>query len=193
MNRRFVLALPATFFLAACGESPAPSAAPSLPSRFVLADPAQLGAHVQGFATGPLSPREAVYVFVDMQCPHCATLWTASKPLWQGERPLRFVWVPVAILNRASLAQGASILASQDPVSAMDAHKESLLARRGGMSADPSAAERFGTVVNRNGNVLRALGVQSVPHLVGRHAGSGQTVSHTGAMSTERLQGLLGV
>lgn len=193
MKRRLLLAAPAALVLSACGPDAGSSSLPALPAGSTLATPSALADHVSGFSVGALTAREAVYVFFDMQCPHCATLWAAAKPLWQDSSRLRFVWVPVAVLNRASLAQGATILASQDPSVAMDEHKASLLARRGGMSADSAALERFGERVRRNSDVLRAMDVQSVPHLVARHAVTGQVVTRTGALPTEQLRELLGV
>jgi thiol:disulfide interchange protein DsbG len=50
-----------------------------------------------------------VYVFFDAQCPHCAALWVAAKPL---KSQAKFVWIPVGILNAASTSQGATLLAA---------------------------------------------------------------------------------
>jgi thiol:disulfide interchange protein DsbG len=186
MNRRpLILAAPLSVLLAACGQpteppAPVPAADPALP----------LEQRVRGFVTGAMARRDAVHVFIDMQCPHCATLWEASKPLWAQTR---FVWVPVVVLGRVSLAQGATILGVDDPAQTMDTHKESLLARRGGMSAVDAHVQRYSAVVQANTQVMQGLGVRSVPHLVGRHAGTGAEVSHTGALPTQRLREVLGL
>jgi thiol:disulfide interchange protein DsbG len=76
--------------------------------------------------------KRTVYIFFDAQCPHCAMLWESAKPL---KSQAKFVWIPVGLLNAASTAQGATLLAAGDPVAAMDEHETSMRAGRGGISA----------------------------------------------------------
>ena len=77
----------------------------------------------KGFTVGSEMTVRRVFVFFDPQCPHCAELWQAAKPL---KSQARFVWIPVGVMNEASTAQGAALLAAPDPVAAMDAHEASM-------------------------------------------------------------------
>ena len=70
-----------------------------------------------GFNVGSSMAARVVYVFFDPQCPHCAAMWEAARPL---KSQARFVWIPVALLGDKSVAQGAAILAAADPVASME-------------------------------------------------------------------------
>lgn len=130
-----------------------------------------------------------MYVFFDAQCPHCGALWEAAKPL---KSQAKFVWIPVSLLNAASTAQGATLLAAGDPVAAMDEHEASFLARRGGISA-ASNIDAQKEAVNKNTELMKRLGLASVPAIVGTHAQTGATVSQEGSLSTPALATLLGL
>ena len=52
-----------------------------------------------GFVVGQAMAARSVLVFFDPQCPHCATLWVAAKPLHDR---IRMVWMPVAFISPIS-------------------------------------------------------------------------------------------
>jgi thiol:disulfide interchange protein DsbG len=150
---------------------------------------AAISAEAHGFTVGaPMSAR-AVYVFFDTQCPHCGALWYAAKPL---KSQAKFVWIPVGILNDASTSQGAALLASSDPVAAMDAHEASMMAKSGGISA-AGAADTQKDAVRKNTELMNRFGFASIPTIVGTNAQSGALVTKEGALSTEALAALLGL
>ena len=182
--------LAAGLLLAGCKE--APDAAAGKEDKVVAAVPvstAVIAAEAKGFIAGSQMSQRTVYVFFDAQCPHCAALWVAAKPL---KSQAKFVWIPVGILNAASTTQGATLLAASDPVAAMDEHEASMQARRGGISAAGNIDAQK-TVVEKNTALLTRLGFTSIPTIVGTHAQTGALVTQEGSMPTAALANLLGL
>ena len=126
-----VAALLASVLLSGCKDAPGPSA-PGQPAAKAPVTTAAIEAEAKGFTVGSTMSTRTVYVFFDPQCPHCAVLWQAAKPL---KSQAKFVWIPVGIINKTSVGQGATILAAKDPVAAMDEHETSILAKQGGIGA----------------------------------------------------------
>lgn len=182
-----VAAVAVTLVLGACKDQ---TTAPSANQR--SASPVSIDAiqaQAKGFSVGvPMSARTA-YVFFDPQCPHCTALWEAAKPL---KNQIRFLWIPVGILNASSTAQGATILAMPDPEAAMDAHEASMTAKSGGISAsrdiDPSKA-----AVTQNTQLMTRFGFASIPTIVATNAQTGALITHEGSMSTAALASFLGL
>lgn len=144
----------------------------------------------KGFTVGPMMSANPVYVLFDPQCPHCGHLWQAARPLLDK---VKFVWMPVAILNAKSLPQGASLMQAPDPVAAMTAHESSILSSQGGSSASSSVPDAVEAAIQANTQLLNRLGAESVPFIVAKHARSGQVISHSGALDTQALANFLGL
>ena len=183
--------------LSACSKEDASAPAASAPAAAANTTPiaaAQamdvLAAQGKGFAAGKILSTNAVYVLFDPQCPHCARLWEASMPLHTS---VKFVWLPVAIMNAKSAPQGAAIMTSANPVETMTAHEQQLLAGQGGMSASASIAPDVLQTIKTNTELLERLGASSVPFMVAKHQKSGAVVTQSGAMGTEALAGFLGL
>ena len=179
--------LAATLLLGACkGQTTTP------PAHQASATPvsiAALQAEAKGFSVGvPMSAR-TVYVFFDPQCPHCTVLWEAAKPL---KNQIRFVWIPVGIVNASSTAQGATILAAPDPEAAMNTHEASMTAKSGGISA-ASGIEPSKAAVTQNTQLMTRFGFASIPTIVATQAQTGALITHEGAMSTTALASFLGL
>jgi thiol:disulfide interchange protein DsbG len=189
MQRRHLLtsAAAAVLALTACKDSPPASGAAKAPPQPVSTAAIEAGA--KGFVLGsPMSVR-AVYVFFDPQCPHCAALWRAAKPL---RAQAKFVWIPVGLLNKSSEAQGAALLAAKDPVALMDEHEASMAAQKGGISATGDLdAQR--EAVRKNTALMNSFGFTSVPSIVAMHAQTGALVTREGSMPTPELAALLGL
>ena len=123
--------------------------------------------------------------------------WAAqSSPVARAAKPLKsqakFVWMPVGILNKASEAQGAALLAAKDPAAAMDEHEASMNAKQGGISATGDLdAQR--EIVKKNTALMNRFGFASIPTVVGLHAQTGALVSREGSMPTADLAALLGL
>lgn len=185
------LALAFSFVLVGCKDQPAGSAASGSAAKAApqAVSIAAIEAGAQGFSVGvPMSARP-VYVFFDPQCPHCTALWEAAKPL---NAKTRFVWIPVGILNAASVSQGATILASAQPEAAMDAHEASMKAKAGGISAAGNIDAQKATI-EKNTQLLSSFGFGSIPTIVATHAQTGALITNEGSMSTEALTSFLGL
>ena len=189
---KFAVALAASLVLVACKDSSTPASAAATPAA-AKSDTAAVSipaieAEAHGITVGsPMSAR-TVYVFFDPQCPHCAALWQAAKPL---KSQAKFVWIPVRLLNNTSQTQGAALLAAKDPVAAMDEHETAILAQQKGEVPGDSDAQKE-TVV-KNTALFNRFGFQSVPSIVAKHAQTGALVVHEGSLSTADLAGLLGL
>lgn len=180
-----------TFTLSACSKEPATAPATSAVAPIASAQVYDaVAAAGKGFTAGPMMSANTVYVLFDPQCPHCGHLWQAALPLLDK---VKFVWVPVAIINAKSLPQGAALLQATDPVAAMSAHESALLQGQGGMSASASVPDELLQAIKANSLLLDRLGVDSVPFIVARHAGTGQPVTHSGTLGTHQLLAFLGL
>jgi thiol:disulfide interchange protein DsbG len=182
------LLLAALLGLAACKDSPTPGAAPDKAAARPVTT-AAIAAEATGFTVGSDMSVRTVYVFFDAQCPHCSELWRYAKPL---RSKAKFVWIPVRLLNDASSAQGAALLASSDPVAAMDAHEVSMLAKGGGISAS-GAGDAKKEAVAKNTALFNQFGFNSIPTIIGTHAKTGALVTREGALQTAALAELLGL
>lgn len=150
---------------------------------------AAIQAEAKGFSVGvPMSAR-TVYVFFDPQCPHCTALWEAAKPL---KNQIRFVWIPVGILNPSSTAQGATLLAVPDPEAAMDAHEASMSAKTGGISAARDIDTQK-TAVTQNTQLMTRFGFTSIPTIVATKAQTEALITREGSMGTSELANFLGL
>jgi thiol:disulfide interchange protein DsbG len=174
--------------LIACKQAPDSGAAVAAAAPAPVSI-AAVEAEARGFTVGsPISVR-SVYVFFDPQCPHCAALWEAAKPL---NSQAKFIWIPVHILNKTSETQGAALLAAPDPVAAMDAHEASMAAKTGGI-APSGDIEQQKAIVAKNTALMNRFGFASIPTIVAAHAQTGALVTHEGALPTPELAQLLGL
>jgi thiol:disulfide interchange protein DsbG len=183
--------LAALLLLAGCGKESSGGSSSSATAQ-PAAQPVSTEAiekEGQGFTIGsPMSVR-TVYVFFDAQCPHCAALWQAAKPL---KSQAKFVWLPVRLLNDSSESQGATILAAKDPAAVMDEHEALLMAKKGGISAGGDiTAQR--AMVKKNTELFKQFQLASVPTIIGKHAQSGALVVKEGGAPTAELAAFLGL
>jgi thiol:disulfide interchange protein DsbG len=176
--------------LASCSKQDTSTA----PTATVAVAPAQsfdvVAKDGQGFTAGAMMSSQTVYVLFDAQCPHCGALWNASLPL---QKKVKFVWIPVSLMNSKSTLQGAALLTAANPVELMSSHEASLLAGNGGMiaSANPSADAQ--AAIKSNTLLYNSLGATSVPYIVAKNARSGAVVTNSGALQTPALAAFLGV
>jgi len=186
---KFAIAIAASVLLFGCKDSAAPASAPKAAAA-AISIPA-IEAEARGITVGsPMSTR-TVYVFFDPQCPHCAALWQAAKPL---KSQAKFVWIPVRLLNNTSHLQGAALLAAKDQVAAMDEHEASVLADKKGGGITPGGdLDAQKEIVTKNTALFNRFGFSSVPSIVATHAQSGAMVSREGSMATPELAAFLGL
>jgi thiol:disulfide interchange protein DsbG len=191
-RRAAVLGAALALALAACQEAPTP-ASPAAPGQAAPAPQSvsieTIAAQATGFSIGPSMSARTVYVFFDPQCPHCAALWQAARPL---KSQARFVWVPVSLLNANSTLQGATLLAAADPIAAMDQHEELLRTQKGGI-VPAQNTDAHKDAIKRNTQLMNSLNLSSVPAIVAKHAQTGELVVREGSMPTGPLAAALGL
>ena len=179
----------ASLLMTGCKDASGPVAAGGAKSAQAPVSIAAIAAEATGFTAGSAMSARTVYVFFDAQCPHCSELWRNAKPL---KSQAKFVWIPVGLLNAASTAQGATLLASKDAVALMDEHEALMLAKRGGISGG-SDIDAQKEAVAKNTQLLNRFGFTSIPTIIGTHAETGALVIKEGALSTAALASLLGL
>lgn len=190
MKRRACLAAAAAVVaLAACSkqEGGAQPAAPAAGTTPVSLE--KIASDAKGFNVGSTMSTRVVYVFFDAQCPHCAALWEAAKPL---KAQARFVWIPVGLLGDKSFTQGAAILNAADPVAAMEQNETSVREHTGGISA-MGVTDAQTQDVRKNTQLFTAFGFGGVPAVVGKNAVTGELVTIDGALGTQPLAQRLGL
>lgn len=187
-RRAWIVAAGSALLLAGCGKE-ASTDAPAAAAGSVPVSVEKIAAEAKGFDVGSTMSARVFYVFFDPQCPHCAALWEAAKPL---KPQARFVWIPVALLGDKSIAQGAAILAAADPVAAMEQNEASVRAQQGGISA-MGVSDAQKDAVKRNTALMTSFGFDGVPAVVGKHAQSGVVVTIDGALPTQPLAQRLGL
>ena len=178
----------AALAVAGCKDAPVETTGTTTPGGAPISIEA-IASQAQGFSLGSAAMARTAYVFFDPQCPHCAALWTAARPL---RTQSRFVWVPVGLLNDKSTLQGAALLAATDPAAAMDQHEVSLREQRGGIGPR-GGTEAQQEAVKRNTALMTRLGFASVPTVVARHAQTGAIVTIEGSAATPVLAERLGL
>jgi thiol:disulfide interchange protein DsbG len=192
-TRALLLALPIA--LAACGQSKPEHSGPKTDAEITAEIPkfqqpnvAAVRQYAAGFDAGNVMSARQVFVFFDPQCPHCGMFWEELKKV---SNEARVTWIPVAILNRKSLDQGAAIMSGQVPAETMDAHEKLLTAKQGGMTA-PAADARFKAVIERNTRLLVSFGAAGVPFVMSVHAQTGQVIAVSHGMPATKLAQDLG-
>ena len=166
-------------------EAPAKPAASNAASSFDT-----VAAQGKGFTVGSVVSNQTVYVMFDPQCPHCAHLWEAAKPL---HKRVRFVWIPVAIINANSTHQGAALLMSANGGELMNAHEKSLLAGAGGLPSPASIPAEIEQSIKANTQLFNSMRIESVPFIMAKNGQTGQVVTHNGSMATKALTELIGL
>ena len=142
-----------------------------------------------GFLVGQAVAARTLLVFFDPQCPHCATLWNAAKPL---RNRIRMVWMPVAFIAPASGPQGAMLLDASDGTALMDEHESLLASGRGGLTAVAAPAAQL-EKTKANTALWTSLQATSVPHLVYRAGADGPYGQQSGGAATAELERMLGL
>lgn len=131
-----------------------------------------------GMPVGDLMARKTVYVFFDPKCPHCADLWNNTREL---QKDVKFIWVPAALLSRASQAEGAALLESGPNYSAaMDHHAKLVLSRQN--PSVPSVKDASLAAVRKNTELVQKMSLEGVPYLFYKDPTTGQVRTAKGGL-----------
>lgn len=129
-----------------------------------------------------------VYTLTDPNCPYCNALWNSTRPLIE-EGVLQLRHLMVGVLSEDSIRKSAAILESDNPASALEAHEESF--QTGGIEpVEPSEESR--ALLEKHAKIMREAGATGTPTSYYRDEG-GHVQSINGAVSTDRLRGILGI
>jgi len=189
MKRRVLLtAAAASLALAGCGKESSTGTGQASGAKAPISVDT-IAAQAKGFNVGSTMSTRVVYVFFDTQCPHCAALWEASKPL---KPQARFVWIPVGLIGEKSVSQGAAILAAADPVATMEQNEASVRDKQGGISA-MGAPDAQKDLVKKNTELFNSFGFTGVPTVVAKHATTGEIVTIEGSLPAPGLAQKLGL
>ncbi|WP_280153630.1 thioredoxin fold domain-containing protein [Piscinibacter sp. XHJ-5] len=194
-RRRFLCRSSATALaalaVAACGDKAAtPAAATPSAQKPAPKDAYEMAGRASGFTVGSMMAANTVYVFFDPTCPHCATLWTQSKPL---ATKLKMVWIPIGWLQKSSAPQAATILSARDPAAAMAENEASVLERRGGITVASSLSDEALARVKANTELFNKIGEESVPLIVFKNGKTGDYGVHAGVVPSEQLAAMVGM
>lgn len=181
--------LAALLALSGCKDVSDPKAAAGAAAPGEAVSIAAIATQGKGFTVGSTMSVRTVYVFFDAQCPHCSALWVAARPL---KSQAKFVWMPVGLINAASVAQGAALLAAPDPAAAMDAHEASMTQKQGGITASGNLDAQKAQV-EANTKLFNRYKFGSVPTIVAKHAVTGDLVVKEGSLPTASLAAVLGL
>lgn len=176
--------------LAGCSKSAdAPAAAPATPAAPDAARQAfESASRGTGFVVGQAMAAREIRVFFDPQCPHCAALWSASKPLLDR---IRMVWMPVAFIGPSSASQGALLLTAQDPAARMDEHEVLLAKGQGGLAVGGEPDAGLVAKISANTQLWRELKAESVPYQIYRVGAEGPYGVQAGGLPTDQLVQML--
>lgn len=184
MNK-ILIALTLAFGLTACSPSTPPDKKTANAVTVASSPTAAYDAisqQTRGFNVGQQLSTKVVYVVFDPKCPHCADLWNNTKVLHES---VKFVWIPVALLSRASVNEGAGLLQT-GTMAAMDAHEALVLAKTP-VPDMPSSAENK-AAVEKNTSVVRGLELEGVPYMFYKDPASGQVHTAKGGLTAEMLK-----
>ena len=176
--------------LAGCSKQESPNSTPAPAAAAPAQSYDKVAKDGKGFTAGALMSTQTVYVLFDAQCPHCGMLWNASQPL---QKKVKFVWIPVSLMNPKSTLQGAALLTAANPVELMTAHETALLAGNGGMTADANPSADSQAAIKSNTELFNSLGATSVPYIVAKNARTGAVITSAGALQTPALAAFLGL
>jgi thiol:disulfide interchange protein DsbG len=143
----------------------------------------------KGFDQGEVPETSTtVFVLFDPQCPDCIKFWDLSNTF---KTQVRFIWLPVAVLNSRSEPQGALILSATHPADMMARQVELFnTPSRGlettGVSISDSARED----VWQNARIFRRAGGKSVPFLISQDR-TNQIIGSADIESLESLETFL--
>ena len=142
-----------------------------------------LGAIAQATAvqTGAAGPE--VYVFIDLNCHFCSSLYQQLAPsVTQGK--LRVHWIPVAILDESSLSKAAELLQAPSPAATLadhETHRDSKTGE-GGLTGRPPTRQTQ-LAIQANTELLKVVnqGTLATPVLLFRGQ-DGKIFQHAGLL-----------
>ena len=117
-------------------------------------------------AEGPQQPERVAYVFTDMACPYCATLWQSMQPMVNDPaNTLQVRHIIVGLIHpKRSFTQGAAVLAAINPAVALARHESQF--KQGGIPPLEPVPAAVRSQIHNNTGLMIGLGLGATPTLV---------------------------
>ena len=117
-------------------------------------------------AEGPEQPERVAYVFTDMACPYCATLWQRMQPMIEDpDNTLQVRHIIVGLINpKRSFTQGGAILAADNPPRALAQHERRF--EEGGIEPLNPVPSAIRSQIHSNTGLMIGLGLSGTPTLI---------------------------
>ncbi len=141
----------------------------------------------QWVAEGPKKPERVAYLFTDMACPYCASLWQNMQPMVNDpDNTLQVRHIIVGLIHpKRSFTQGAAVLAARNPADALARHETQF--QQGGIRPLEPVPPAVRSQIHSNTGLMITLGLRGTPTLFypGR---SGKWYSASGVISEGELR-----
>ena len=129
-----------------------------------------------------------LYTFTDPNCPYCYRFREMANP-WIEAGKVQLRHILVGILKEDSAPKAATILATDDPESALRQHHENY--EEGGIEVDRSVVSQTYNDVMANGELMSSLGLQATPSTFYRNA-EGKIAMKPGVPNPKDLDTMMG-
>ena len=139
-------------------------------------------------ADGSDDAEVVLYTFTDPNCPYCYRFREMANP-WIEAGKVQLRHILVGILKEDSAPKAATILATDDPESALRQHHENY--EEGGIEVDRSVVSQTYNDVMANGELMSSLGLQATPSTFYRNA-EGKIAMKPGVPNPKDLDTMMG-
>ncbi|MBH3428632.1 thiol:disulfide interchange protein DsbG [Pseudomonas alkylphenolica] len=139
-------------------------------------------------ADGKADAPRIVYLFSDPNCPYCNMFWQQARP-WVEAGKVQLRHIMVGIIREDSPGKSAALLASSDPVKALQTHEQAGKASK--LKALQSIPANVQAKLDANQALLEELGLQATPAIFYLDEDQ-QLQSQQGAPQPEMLGKILG-
>ena len=139
-------------------------------------------------ADGKADAPRIVYLFSDPNCPYCNMFWQQARP-WVEAGKVQLRHIMVGIIREDSPGKSAALLASSDPVKALQTHEQAGKASK--LKALDNIPANVQAKLDANQALLEELGLQATPAIFYLDDDQ-QLQSQQGAPQPEMLGKILG-
>jgi thiol:disulfide interchange protein DsbG len=114
---------------------------------------------------GASTPKNAIYVFVDANCPFCHLAWKALQPYEKAGLQVR--WILVATLGPTSMPKAIEVLSASDKTAAFRKMEENQgKAWKANDKLSESAQPALTAAIRKNTELMSSFGISGTPGIV---------------------------
>lgn len=135
-------------------------------------------------ADGKDNAERIVYTFMDPNCPFCSQFWQSARP-WIDAGDVQLRHVMVGILQHDSPRLAISMLAADDPASALKAHES-------GRPVTPldTLSREWEIELQKNHDLMKSFGLHATPSIL--YMEDGKLQMSQGAPDEDKLEEIMG-